>query len=487
MFPYGRGGFAGSVAGARLNAPVVSIVPSATGQGYALAGADGGVFAFGDARYLGSPAGRGLNQPVRSMSPTPTRQGYWLVTADGGVFAYGDAAFYGSLSAAPPRSPIVTLVPTRSGQGYWLISAAGGVFTYGDAPFYGSLANVPLNSPVVAAAATPSGMGYWMVSADGGVFTYGDAAFYGSLSAAPPRARIVGISPTRSGQGYWLASADGGVFTYGDAAFYGALAPAGLNRPVAAFAAGSGSTIPPGRTNLSSPFGFDVSFPECTIGLPPLSAFAVVGVNDGRMFTANPCLADQFHWAHSGTSVAGVYINVNAPEPQDMAYLARDARDRCHPGDGGCQLFEWGRRGATAAFNVARQAGATSPMWWLDVETMNTWLPDTNANALIVQGAISALRHEGLGVGIYSTYLMYPHILGGWNAGLPVWVAGPGDAASAQAACNGSPFGGAQPWLVQYPNGPFDGDLICPAGAHAWQHVFHSPPPIPAPVFAGKP
>jgi hypothetical protein len=483
VFPYGRGGFAGSVAAASLNGPVVSVVPSGSGNGYALAAADGGVFAFGDAPYLGSPAGHRLNRPVTSMAPTPSHQGYWILTADGGVFAYGDAAFYGSLSKAPPRAPVIGLVPTPSGRGYWLISADGGVFTYGDAGFRGSLASTPLNAPIVGAAVTPSGGGYWMVSADGGVFAFGDAPYQGSPVTEPLRARIIGISPTRSGQGYWLASADGGVFTYGDAGFYGSLAPAILNRPVTAFAAGAGSTIPPRRTGLSGPFGYDISFPECDGRMPPASAFVVVGVTGGKMFTANPCVADQFRKARSGTSVAGVYVNVNAPEPEEMPYLARDAGERCHAGDGGCHLREWGRRGAVAAFNLARHAGISSPMWWLDVETLNTWLPDTNANAIIVQGAIDALRHEGVGVGIYSTYLMYPRILGGWNAGLPVWVAGPADGPSAQAACSGSPFGGGQPWLVQYPHDGLDGDLICPAASPGWEHVFHAPPPLPVPEF----
>jgi len=335
----------------------------------------------------------------------------------------------------------------------------------------------------VAVAVTPSGGGYWMVSADGGVFAFGDAPYAGAPFGEPLRAPIIGISPTRSGRGYWLASADGGIFTYGDAGFYGALAPATLNRPVTAFAAGAGSTLPPPRTALAGPFGYDVSFPECGGRMPPPSAFVMVGLSGGKMFTENPCLRDQFGWARSGNSVAGVYINVNAPEPEEMAYLARDAGDRCHAGDGGCELFEWGRRGATAAFNLAHHAGVSAPMWWLDVETLNTWLPDTNANALIVQGAISALRHHGLGVGIYSTYLMYPRILGGWNAGLPIWVAGPDDGLSAQATCNGSPFGGGQPWLVQYPRGAFDGDLICPAASPGWEHMFHVPTPLPVPQF----
>jgi hypothetical protein len=40
---------------------IVSIVPTATGAGYWLIGADGGVFAFGDAGFIGSLPGLGVH------------------------------------------------------------------------------------------------------------------------------------------------------------------------------------------------------------------------------------------------------------------------------------------------------------------------------------------------------------------------------------------------------------------------------------------
>src|SRR5581483_4423138 len=53
----GGAGFHGSLAGRRLNAPVVGIAATADGGGYWLVASDGGVFTFGDAAYHGSMAG----------------------------------------------------------------------------------------------------------------------------------------------------------------------------------------------------------------------------------------------------------------------------------------------------------------------------------------------------------------------------------------------------------------------------------------------
>ena len=85
-----------------------------------------------------------LAAPVVGMAPTATGDGYWLVAADGGLFAFGDAVFYGSIPGVlPPGAtldePIVGIVSTVTGNGYWMIAADGGVFAFGDAEFLGSL------------------------------------------------------------------------------------------------------------------------------------------------------------------------------------------------------------------------------------------------------------------------------------------------------------------------------------------------------------
>ncbi len=88
-----------------LNAPIVGITSTPSGNGYWLVGADGGVFNFGSAKFLGSTYSYGitglsgshpLNAPVTGLISTPNGNGYWLVGADGGVFNFGSAKFLGS-------------------------------------------------------------------------------------------------------------------------------------------------------------------------------------------------------------------------------------------------------------------------------------------------------------------------------------------------------------------------------------------------------
>ena len=93
--------FYGSMAGTKLNAPIIAICATATGKGYWMLGADGGVFTFGDAPYLG-PLPKyldqwnvGLNKHftligiARSANPA---YGYLLIAdnpADKGAATYG--------------------------------------------------------------------------------------------------------------------------------------------------------------------------------------------------------------------------------------------------------------------------------------------------------------------------------------------------------------------------------------------------------------
>ena len=223
LIPYGDFTSAGDASALPLASPVVAGAICHTG-GYWLSAADGGIFAYGGAPFLGSMGGHRLNAPVVGMAATPTGQGYWLVAADGGIFAYGDAAFFGSMGGHRLNAPVVEMAATPTGQGYWLVAADGGIFAYGDAVFFGSTGSIRLNQRMVGMAATPSGGGYWLVAADGGIFAYGDAAFDGSTGSLHLVRSVVGMAGYGNDAGYWLVGRDGGIFAFGGAPYLGSAA-----------------------------------------------------------------------------------------------------------------------------------------------------------------------------------------------------------------------------------------------------------------------
>jgi lipoprotein-anchoring transpeptidase ErfK/SrfK len=230
VFSFGAARFHGSMGGTTLNAPVVSLAPSPTGEGYWLVATDGGVFAFGDSRFQGSLGAVALNAPVVGIVPTRSGNGYWMVATDGGVFAFGDASFVGSLGADPPDFPVVGFAPTPSGHGYWMLGADGAIYPFGDAGDFGDA--VGSTVPIVSLAPTASGQGYWIASTDGVIRSFGDAPVLGVTRPAEggnPDAPLVGLVPTASGQGLWATRSDGAVTTYGDAPHLGDMAGSGLN------------------------------------------------------------------------------------------------------------------------------------------------------------------------------------------------------------------------------------------------------------------
>jgi hypothetical protein len=122
----------------KLNAPIVKIVTTHTGNGYIEIGADGGTFNYGDAKFLGSLGGVHLNAPIVSGAITSTDKGLILVATDGGVFCFGDASFHGSEAGKPLNAPVVDIALSPSGKGYSLVASDGGVFCFGDSTYHGS-------------------------------------------------------------------------------------------------------------------------------------------------------------------------------------------------------------------------------------------------------------------------------------------------------------------------------------------------------------
>ena len=103
-------------------------------------------------------------------------------------------------------------------------------------------------------------------------------------------------------------------------------------------------------------------------------------------------------------------------------------------------------------------------MWWLDVEIINSWRPDTTLNVAALTGAVAYLQSASTaGIGFYSTQYQWNQVTGGTSnfSAYPSWVAGANSAGQAVGICNAKGFTGGRVALVQYHSGGFDADFLC--------------------------
>lgn len=237
--------------------------------------------------------------------------------------------------------------------------------------------------------------------------------------------------------------------------------------------------------------GYDVSHPQCGGDLPSAASFVILGVNGGKVFGPNPCLTEQTAWAYRHDPSPAYYANTANPGPVLSAHWPTGQRypevcESDYPAnDSAACAYDYGWNAAAdsysnayAAAQEAFGAGAAEPRgtWWLDVETGNTWealeygpTPETSANDVAaLRGAIDYLTTEARvdGVGIYSTAAQWSAITGDTDGTFrdnPVWLAGAGDPAAAQAGCGPAySFTGGPVTLVQYQQDGFDADYRCP-------------------------
>jgi hypothetical protein len=211
--------------------------------------------------------------------------------------------------------------------------------------------------------------------------------------------------------------------------------------------------------------GIDISYPACADELPaaPMS-FAIIGVNGGRPFYQNPCLIKEFAWAQRAAVAPSFFMNLSSPVGS-IAFKANSGpRGTCAQNDDFCRSYNFGYNAARLALADAQSQETAASMWWLDVETENTWSDNLPANAQVVQGAIDYLKSQSKTVGIYSTPKQWGEIAGAFSPGLPNWTAGAPDSQTAPEYCSPAhAFGGGTVWLVQYELTDFDADFACGA------------------------
>lgn len=202
--------------------------------------------------------------------------------------------------------------------------------------------------------------------------------------------------------------------------------------------------------------GFDISWPQCPDVVPAAQVeFAIIGVTGGKAFTENKCLKRQYEWAKGSRVAAQVYINVNGMKTNIQS-------NSCPEGDLACNAYQYGWESAADAVRVGERNGVKTTMWWLDVETMNWWSPDTFINGRVIDGAHQYLQSTGRKVGVYSTPYQWREIAGNLQVNIPVWTAGARDAAEAARRCNDRfAFGGGKVVLVQYIKDNFDHNYAC--------------------------
>lgn len=270
-------------------------------------------------------------------------------------------------------------------------------------------------------------------------------------------------------------------------------APPVITQPPAAPPPTPTATLPPPPTPVATPddrlVGYDISYPQCGEEYPEAPAFAIVGVNGGRVYSANPCLGaveegeSQLEWAGPD---ADLYVNTANPGPQLSRYWPAgvSAPVECQAGffrdhDTRECAFVYGWNAAEAAHRVALDA-FVSVGWaepnadrlpgertiWLDVEPANSWRGDKSLNVASLEGMVAYFESVGQeSIGFYSTPRLWDRITGGTDrfAEYPAWHAGADDLADAQRRCaEEHAFTGGELLMVQWVEHGIDANYRCP-------------------------
>ena len=210
-------------------------------------------------------------------------------------------------------------------------------------------------------------------------------------------------------------------------------------------------------------------------------------MNKGIVFSPNSCLGagdspSELAWA--GGVKAQLYANTGNPGPALSSHWPKTQTSPYDCSAGASQGFDtancaydYGYSAAADSYGTAvgayvslglASSGATRTpapnVWWLDVETSNSWRTDVSLNVAVLEGAVAYLQSTSpAGIGFYSTQYQWNQITGGTKvfATYPSWVAGATTARQAASNCAGKSFTGGSVALAQYSAKGFDADLRC--------------------------
>jgi hypothetical protein len=237
--------------------------------------------------------------------------------------------------------------------------------------------------------------------------------------------------------------------------------------------------------------GYDVSYPQCGTSLPSARAFAIVGVNGGLSTRSNPCLSTQLAWAwRSNGSVssmpkAQVYLNTANPgqvieQVTTWPTSGTTPYGDCDGTNSMACSWEYGWERASNSIlsffvPAARDARVESDparyVWWLDVETTNTWQTGSSdalaRNRATLEGMTASIIARGGRVGLYSTNQQWAQIVGSVPsssnlASRPSWLAGSTSLSDARSDCRKPALTpGSRVMLTQYIVNGLDRNNAC--------------------------
>lgn len=245
---------------------------------------------------------------------------------------------------------------------------------------------------------------------------------------------------------------------------------------------GTNSVFAAKPASISSiPTGNDISWPQCGKTLPKGQAFGVVGVNGGLANNTNPCLSTQLTWANqskggTGQPLVALYVNTANPGltgswwPTSNDYAGSTITNpygTCDGADTAACAYIYGY---AKAYDDATVRGVSNPanyLWWLDVETGNSWESNTVANTADLEGMTAYFESIGAKVGLYSTSYQWGQITGTVPTtsnlnNLPSWIPGARSATAAKNNCSLPPLtNGGSVTLTQFVSKNLDYDVSC--------------------------
>ncbi|HSX00231.1 MAG TPA: hypothetical protein VLH38_04310 [Patescibacteria group bacterium] len=219
----------------------------------------------------------------------------------------------------------------------------------------------------------------------------------------------------------------------------------------------------PGRWTLGNPYadmpiGYDVSWPNCGIKPPNNMSWGIVGITGGISLRPNNCARIEASWFKT----LSLYINTGYPGGKRVWQFSSAPKD-CSVYDSTCLAYDYGYAEGVYAVHLATSQGLHAGVWWVDVETENSWDDDPLVNRASIQGSIDAIRRETVfgRVGVYSYPAQWDIITGKWHPHFPAWAATGGTKfEDAKKACAAASFTGGPLWLGQYTRG-LDRNLPC--------------------------